>query len=211
MRKSAFTLIELLVVIAIIAILASLAIPALSKAMEKSKTTSDSSNLRQIGISLAAYQTDNDDAYPDPASWPASLNPKYVSTWKGFKSPFDPRTAIEDDTKAPVSYGMNDNLTASKLNTVGGVVSPTNCVLMSTVATGTYPKLSFAGTSGTVSKLSAAAGKPGTFSGGKFVNVLFADSHVNSLSTTATDGFNGTLPNTDANTKGKVSDLRWNK
>lgn len=59
--RSGFTLIELLVVIAIIAILAAVLLPVLEEAQLKSKTTVCINNLRQLGLAVPMYASDNND------------------------------------------------------------------------------------------------------------------------------------------------------
>ena len=56
-----FTLLELLIVISIMIILMSLLLPALRKARESGQKTECQGNLRQIGLAMACYSSDNNE------------------------------------------------------------------------------------------------------------------------------------------------------
>ncbi len=60
----AFTLIELLVVIAIIAILAAMILPALANSKQQAYQTSCLNNLRQVGINVQMFCSDNQETLP---------------------------------------------------------------------------------------------------------------------------------------------------
>ncbi len=122
-----FTLIELLVVIAIIAILAAILFPVFSRAREKARAASCTSNLHQIGLALSMYVSDWDELYPIAAYagpggtiipgniyWSEELQP-YVRNTQIFLCPSQGR----GDPLIRWSYGWNDYLMTATGSAIG--------------------------------------------------------------------------------------------
>jgi prepilin-type N-terminal cleavage/methylation domain-containing protein/prepilin-type processing-associated H-X9-DG protein len=184
-----FTLVELLVVITIIAILAGIALPVFTSVQERARITQDLSNLRQLGIATQTYLNDNESVLfsSDQASnpWMKALHPKYLSVWKICESPFDDkRTPVENDTSAPVSYGLNGNSVAGL--SVDKIARPSAFILLAP-AQGSGSTVNFSGTSGSAVTVFRAKSTPGgtatggTHNGRQRINALFADLHSENL------------------------------
>ncbi|HPN84148.1 MAG TPA: type II secretion system protein [Victivallales bacterium] len=124
-----FTLVELLVVIAIIATLIGLSFPVLKNVREKGKKSSCINNLRQIGISVNLYASNNQDYLPicarvgigpeDPFSMSNVLD---TQSKKIFNCPGDTIESYEGKThfaKYGSSYEWNTFMNGRKIDKTG--------------------------------------------------------------------------------------------
>ena len=84
-RRSGFTLIELLVVIAIIAILAAMLLPALASAKARALKIQCLGGMRQLGLGLMMFPTDNGERFP-PAGWNngSATQPQFQMSWDSW-------------------------------------------------------------------------------------------------------------------------------
>lgn len=101
MLKKGFTLIELLVVIAIIAMLLAILMPALGSVKERAKRVVCGNQLKQMGIGIATYATDQGDKLPDPYF-------RGVFPWQSFFAyQINPNATDENDkiTSSPYNLG----------------------------------------------------------------------------------------------------------
>jgi type II secretory pathway pseudopilin PulG len=88
-RDCAFTLTDLLVVMATLAILTALILPALAKSGDNGARTVCSNNLRQLGMALNMYASENQDTMPWP-NWGNDATPPCPQGWLYSSNPNTP-------------------------------------------------------------------------------------------------------------------------
>jgi prepilin-type N-terminal cleavage/methylation domain-containing protein len=188
-HRNAFTLLELLVVIAIIAILSAVGFGALRAAQVKAKEVQCTVNLKNLGMGLRTYLNANEGAMfsmTASQSWPITLQSKYVSDWRVYHSPFDPRALGEDPNSIVVSYGMNEAL----FDTISDKwASPTQLVVAAPAIQMTEGELVWkAGTLSSsnvrISRPSATLKSAGTHLARESICALFSDMHAGVISST---------------------------
>jgi prepilin-type N-terminal cleavage/methylation domain-containing protein/prepilin-type processing-associated H-X9-DG protein len=122
MRRRGFTLIELLVVIAIIAVLIALLLPAVQAAREAARRAQCVNNLKQIGLAVMNYESNNGSLPPTGAVSPSGNPPQNIGNF-GMKVRLLP--FIEQQTlynTLNVSYngeapqGQNDTILTTQIN-----------------------------------------------------------------------------------------------
>jgi len=116
-RQAGFTLIELLVVISIIALLIGILLPALGAARKTARDIACNSNLRQLGIAITTYATDNKEFYiPYRQPWLSDtywsgqlIVQNYIGTTDMYIDPaFEPTEQWEPPSNAAGPLSFND-------------------------------------------------------------------------------------------------------
>jgi prepilin-type N-terminal cleavage/methylation domain-containing protein len=144
-RSAAFTLIELLVVLVVIGILVGLTVPAIQKALKQGRQAASLSNIRQIGMSMLLYASDNGNFLPPrttvapPAGEPSNKWPRllydYMPDVRAYADPSDPKPkSLNPDVFFPDNRN-NSSYIFNGFNDLGTMDDPTKRVNLALITT----------------------------------------------------------------------------
>jgi prepilin-type processing-associated H-X9-DG protein len=147
-KRAAFTLVELLAVVGIIALLIGLLMPVLSKARRQALQVACLSNLRQLGLALISYASENGGRFPGCASglqaqdedwvyWQEGRDPSAGRLWRHLGGHLDvlkcplgvPERPPDQQPPYPFSYSVNTKITGIDPPIVGPMPPRTGCKL----------------------------------------------------------------------------------
>ena len=100
-QAAAFTLMELLVTVTVIALLLSLLFPVINMVREKAKDVRCRGNLRQVGIGIMVYASDNDGFTPSSV---LKISGK-ITQWTELLGPYIEKGATKNRGGAGIMYG----------------------------------------------------------------------------------------------------------
>ena len=203
------SLLETLVAVAIVGTLATVILPTISAARSRADTAKCASNLRQLGVGILTYATENEGSLPPGATWDRSISPYLgIEDWNkvGVNTsvllcPSDKRSRPLPSGKYPRSYTgsvikaadqtqgvFGDGATVASRKLAGIPQPGSTIMLFENFTSGTGNTLDneqfmggFSWSSGFQTEASTPKLKNGKLYHQPVMNFLFVDGHVESL------------------------------